>query len=462
MANALLIIHGYSDGAGSFHALKNYFIKRKHYKRENVFLLDYASMDDDASFLDFADKLNQEYEDKISHRFKRIDVAVHSTGSLIVRAWLALRAKRTEKRGKKFFCPVDRLLMFAPANFGSDLAKLGQSFLGKVNSTFFNRASKKKELLESGKVVLQGLEPASPFQWELSNIDLVEKSYLGGSGGNVCYPFVFAAGEFYGGLQSRIVKNRKKPGTDGTVRICGTSLNARKCRVNFCEESVEPRWVKQNRAKDIPFCVFDGFNHGTIAKSTRKFDGDARPEQLIDVALKVKNAAQYREAVKEFERVNKLNYQKMDEEYDKKYQQFFFKVGDDVGLPVKDYYVDFYVVGADEKEIDEELTEVFDEHFESQFHTHSADASCRVMMVRCDSLQEFSRVMVSRKRKLVFDVTGSPPIRGISYKKGHCIVWDAGKKQPNRQSFICPNTTTMVEVVLNRIEGNEFLEVYAR
>jgi hypothetical protein len=65
-------------------------------------------------------------------------------------------------------CPVHRLLCFAPANFGSDLAALGQSFLAKFRTTFFNNHSHKEDFLESGKAVLQGLEPASPFQWELS------------------------------------------------------------------------------------------------------------------------------------------------------------------------------------------------------------------------------------------------------------------------------------------------------
>ena len=67
---------------------------------------------------------------------------------------------------------VEHLLMFAPANFGSDLARLGQSFLGKFRSTDFNSNHQGEDFLESGKIVLQGLEPASPFQWSHSADDL--------------------------------------------------------------------------------------------------------------------------------------------------------------------------------------------------------------------------------------------------------------------------------------------------
>ena len=86
--------------------------------------------------------------------------------------------------------------MFAPANFGSDLAGLGQSFLGKFRSTFFNSFSKKGDFMESGRVVLQGLEPASPFQWRLSHEDLHGDGFFcaNGAADERCYPFVLAAG----------------------------------------------------------------------------------------------------------------------------------------------------------------------------------------------------------------------------------------------------------------------------
>ena len=58
--------------------------------RENVFLLNYDSLDDSSTFEDFADKLDEDYQ-KLFHG-ERIDVACHSTGALVSRAWL--RAER--------------------------------------------------------------------------------------------------------------------------------------------------------------------------------------------------------------------------------------------------------------------------------------------------------------------------------------------------------------------------------
>ena len=90
MATSLLIVHGYSDGSTSFTALGDFFVSQGLYTSDQVFYLDYSSMDDEATFRDFADKLDADYRTRFSGQ--RIDVACHSTGSLVVRAWLAATA----------------------------------------------------------------------------------------------------------------------------------------------------------------------------------------------------------------------------------------------------------------------------------------------------------------------------------------------------------------------------------
>jgi hypothetical protein len=249
MADKLLIVHGYSDGSTSFTALGDFLVQQGVYSHTDVFYLDYSSMDDQATFHDFADKLDTDHRARLNGQ--RVDVICHSTGSLVVRAWLALHAERNRRRRLDEDCPIDRLLCFAPANFGSDLAGLGQSFLGKFRTTFFNSHSHKEDFLESGKVVLRGLEPASPFQWDLSfNYDLHgDASYFSErrKESQRCYPFVLAAGEAYGGVEAKLVKQRGMLGTDGTVRIAGTSLNTRACSLDFRTGGARLLWW-QNRS----------------------------------------------------------------------------------------------------------------------------------------------------------------------------------------------------------------------
>lgn len=468
--NKMLIIHGYSDGSSSFTSLKEFFVQKANYAPDNVHLLDYASMDDNASYRDFADKLNSEYE-RIFGK-ERIDVAVHSTGGLIVRIWLALRRMRQKELGKTPDCPVKRILMFAPANFGSDLAKMGNSFLGKFRSTFFNNNANSGDFMESGKVVLEGLEPASPFQWRLSKIDLHQEDYFKFKSDpeNTCYPFIFAAGNSYKGIQAKVVKQRKKPGTDGTVRICGTSLNTRKCTLSLLNNQPKLKWHPDTtKFPSIPFAVFDNFNHGTIINTGFSSDEDdpasrqdvfmsnIGPGNLILDALTVNNDDKYKAITKIFKNITEKNYSQMDPEYQSRFQQFFFKVRDDINRPVKDYYLDFSVENPDGTE-NIPLSVKVDELMEAKIHVHSEDKSCRVMMINTDKVLSLVDDLKDNKCNLVLDITAKPLTRDISYKDGRYIIFDSSVKKP-KHHFLYPNTTTLVDVIVNREETDNLLVI---
>ena len=460
MAKKMLIVHGYSDGSVSFTKLGDYLVDQKLYDKDDVYYIDYASMNDDATFKDFADKLNDDY----NRIFKgeRIDVVCHSTGALVVRTWLAFRLETQKELNQHFDCPVEHLLMMAPANFGSDLAKLGQSFLGKVRSTFFNTNSRPEDFLESGKAVLQGLEPASPFQWVLSQYDMFQDNYFNPKSQNdlICYPFIFAAGNNYGGsFEARLLKNRAKPGTDGTVRICGTSLNTRKLMLSFKDGKPVNRWYPETKFANIPFAVFDGLNHGSIINPDEEaFSRQAGPASLISKALSVKSAQDYENVAKEFETTSETNYGIMGADYRDKYQQFFFKVRDDVDCLVEDFFLDFIVLN-ETGERDNDLTSKFDDNFESEFYTHSADSAHRVMMVNYDKLKGFFETLVKAKGKLVFDLTANTPLADVKYIEVRFDVFDGAKAGTKDISFFYPNTTTLVDIVLDRKESDKLLNV---
>lgn len=451
MATKLLILHGYSDGATSFTGLRDFF-RLNGYARDDVYLLNYASMDDQAQFADFADKLDEDYEKKFAG--ERIDVACHSTGALVVRLWLDLHYRRQRAAGKvKPRSPVKHLLMFAPANFGSDLAEMGQSFLGKFRATFFNSNRKPGDFLESGKYVLQGLEPASPFQWDLSSRDLHGEGFFNPELGdeNVCFPFVFAAGKGYGGLQARLIKDRKKPGTDGTVRICGTSLNTRKCHVNFCDPAVAPAWSEERKFENMAFAIFGGFNHGSIIEHSDDFKKG--PGQWALKALGVDSAAKYAKFASECDAYTRKNYD------GDPFQQFFFNVRDDVGLAVPDFYIDFYAQLPDGS-VHEKLTLEFDKSFEVEFYRHSADPSCRALLLNLARLRDYFKRLKAAKARLVFDVYAISPIKEVRYLPAYAVVFDeVTAADGDEPAFLFPNTTTLVEIVLNRLASDQVLHL---
>ena len=455
MAEKLLIVHGYSDGATSFTALRDYFVNSGAYRRNNVFLLNYDSMDDESTFEDFADKLDQDYTALFGN--ERIDVAIHSTGALVSRAWLRLRYQRQVAEGAgKPISPVEHLLMFAPANFGSDLARLGQSFLGKFRSTFFNSNHQGEDFMESGRVVLQGLEPASPFQWALSAEDLHGEGYFNPAlgAGRVCYPFVFSAGRGYGGLQGKLIPSRNKPGTDGTVRVCGTSLNTRKCVVDFAQPIVRPVWLREQKFPVIPFAIFGEYNHGSIISADKTFSSGANsPGRLALEAIRVKSLEELAAIATRFEVALREKHVGDD------YQQFFFKVRDDVGFSIADYFIDFYALRSD-GEVDSKLTAEFDREFETEFTRHSADPSCRVLLLNVTNLRKFLQKLRQARARLVFDIAAKSPNAQVRYLPGYAVVFDgAGAVAGSEPTFLYPNTTTMVEIVLNRIESDKVLHL---
>lgn len=462
MADKLLIVHGYSDGSTSFTALGDFLVRRGLYQPQNVFYLDYSSMDDEATFEDFADKLDADHRARLGR--ERVDVACHSTGSLVVRSWLALHAERAYRRRQPEPCPVHRLLCFAPANFGSDLAKLGQSFLSKFRSTFFNSHSHGVDFMESGKRVLQGLEPASPFQWRLSEIDLQsERSYFRPDVDPQfqCYPIVLSAGTGYGGVQAKLIKERAMPGTDGTVRIAGTSLNTRSCTLDFREAGPKCLWWPSPKFADMPFAIFAGFNHGSIIDpDTPGFTADWGPGTWAVKALEqVKNLQTYEELAHQFRTVSQENYVRAEPKDQGRYQQFFFKVRDDVGLDVHDFYVDFHVVGPDGT-THEELTLRFDDDFETNFYRHSASGAHRVMMLDCRKLGEFATRLRDARAKLVIEITGVSNLPDVRYVVSRYDAYDPSQPlAAGEPILLCENTTTLVDVVLNRMQTDKLLEV---
>lgn len=468
MADKLLIVHGYSDGSTSFTGLGDYFIAKGLYAREHVFYLDYSSMDDDATFHDFADKLDYDHRARLGT--ERVDVVCHSTGSLVVRAWLALHAERVHRRSQfdttadDTPCPVHRLLCFAPANFGSDLAAMGQSYLGKFRTTFFNSHSHKEDFLESGKVVLRGLEPASPFQWDLSWIDLhSRRSYFSPDRPEHqrCYPFVFAAGEAYGGLEGKLVKQRSAVGTDGTVRIAGTSLNTEACTLDFRESGPKMVWWPRVTHAVIPWSAFAGVNHGSIIDPAQPgFDAPGGPGAMARQALTVNDLAAYQAQAEAFARNSDAQYARMPAERRDAFQQFFFVVRDDVGMIVEDYYIDFFVSRRSDGSAHKDLTLFFDEHFETEVTRHSTTLSHRVFLMNCSRLQEFWDRLVAEDAQLMIEVTGKSPLPDVTYAKGSFVAFDPkGVRAPDEPWLLRKNSTTLVDVVLNRCQEDKLLVV---
>jgi hypothetical protein len=484
MAQHLFIVHGWSDIGFSFKPIVDYLTTSQDsdgnvlYEKQNIQFINYKSLDDQTIFEDLADKLDEIFEQyKKEKNITRIDILCHSTGSLVVRSWLALRRVKQKRMGKKLDVPVEHFFLFAPANFGSDLAKLGRSLLNRLRFTFQIRTAEGVDTdpLEVGEKILEGLEPASMVQWRLSNTDLHKETYFGTNdpSGDTCYPFVFSAGRFNESFFRRFVKQSIKLGTDSTIRICGTSLNTRKYTLwLLSNHQTKVSIHRESKFENMAFAVFPQYDHGEIIRDA--FKGNWQPGELLKEAKNVTNSDQYKTVVNKFSQINQQNYQqerKKNSVFSHEFQQFFFKVYDDTLIPVTDYDIDFFVRDISlpiteenpdqvDKIISRKLYEILNKH---GWYVHTVDRSGRVLMIDYTEVAQFINedLKDDHNKQLILKVRANSPHRGVKFEAEEFIVFGHNIQEldTNKVKFLFPNTTTLVEIIIDRKIQNEVLNM---
>ena len=159
--NPVVFVHGYSDKGMSWAPWRQILRQRLGIDDALMRTCTYVSLNNEITIKDIAEAFDRALtaEGGVAPG-KPFDAVVHSTGMLVVRAWLAadpLRAKR-----------LRRLVALAPATFGSPLAKQGRSWLGAV---FKGNKHLGPDFLEAGDQILLELELASAFTWRLAEED---------------------------------------------------------------------------------------------------------------------------------------------------------------------------------------------------------------------------------------------------------------------------------------------------
>lgn len=354
MAAPIAIVHGWSDTSESFHDLRDYLTANGHPAIE-LWLADYISMDDDVRVEDVAKRMQKVLADLLgSGRLTRpFDLIVHSTGGLVAREWLM--TFHPDGQG----CPVRRLVMLAPANFGSALAATGKSFIGRVMKGW-------KNWFHTGQQMLNDLELASPYQWELARRDLLDPTAGGGAPGPYgperVWPFVIVGSRGYeDGLRKIVNEN----GADGTVRVPAANMNVRGMTIDFTgpdgAPSVSP-WSSRSGFDRIPFAVLPGRSHGSIIHPEQP-SGDASDQlgELILSALRCEDADTYLSMAADWDVLTEetaslaLDPAAIDarfasdppaQECFHQYMQAIVRVVDDHRRPVGDYFLEFFNPGS--------------------------------------------------------------------------------------------------------------------
>lgn len=208
----IVFLHGWA-GAYDTYGKVPQLLAKAGYPVEHIHLGEYTTGDDDLSIDDYAIALQKAFVDR---RFgKPFDVIVHSTGVLVVRAWLTKFYKPNQTS------PVRKLIMVAPANNGSRLAGWG-----------------KKVPWDWGNKVLDALGLGASFTWNLNwewllsqrhaRMPGLEIYHLQGSKNDLSMPKVFDFLDDAFGLDIPVFEEE---GSDNTVRVSAANLNMKGMRL---------------------------------------------------------------------------------------------------------------------------------------------------------------------------------------------------------------------------------------
>lgn len=324
----ILIIHGWSDHSHSFEPLAT-FLRSQGAQIIDIRLADYISMRDRITLFDLGLAMRRALAAaKIAESRFAFDCVVHSTGGLVIREFL-----RQVCGDDASLTPVRNLVMLAPANYGSPLAKIGKSVAGRLVKGWDWESSR---FGETGERILDALEMASPYAWQLALEDLVgSRSALFSK--DACRCTVMVGSNKYGGLAGFA----HTAGGDGTVLVSTANLNLTRYTVDFAEPDRPKLTAEQDNPGRIAFAVFDR-NHGTITQP----QGSGLPQiaewQRIFLAALNVTATSYAAHVVACDTQTQKTFRDGRGDNFHQYMHVVFRVRDQFGQPIPDYVVDFY------------------------------------------------------------------------------------------------------------------------
>jgi hypothetical protein len=399
------------------------------------------------------------------------DAVVHSTGMLVLRQWLVSDPfDRDDPRSR--IRRLKHLVGLAPATFGSPQGKQGRSWLGALVKGNKNLGP---DFLNAGDQVLDGLELASRYTWELSHKDMLCDKPLYDKGSTTPYVAIFIGNIGYTGLAS--VAN--SPGTDGTVRWAGCALNSRKISIDFRREpklqgpdgnptrySISP-W--ESGRLGSPVIAVEGQNHGTIVT-----EPDPQVSDLMQQFFSVTDETSYltwEQSAQAFgaDALSKMNAASaIDGSTGAGWQQIVLHLVDDHGDGVPDYNLQFYLGNdlsdSDELDASGQLKALAVPLIAD---TYSGDSSYRCFYVRLSEEMLSLGMPGSPHSKMWLELiassgsslieyeayTGDPddPHRlTIDHDGGSPVKLDLTQLATGTDKLLYPYTTTLLEIFVER------------
>jgi len=428
----VLILHGWSGNSSSLKPLSD-FLKKKEFEIIDIWLADYLSMNDEITIQDLGQAMGKALEaNNISDNPKSFDVIVHSTGGLVIRQYLYhYFLGRADK------CPVNRLVMLAPANFGSPLAHMGKSMIGRLfHGWDWNH------LLQTGTRILDALELASPISWQIAEQDLFNPAHQIFRSSNL-FTTVLVGTDSYTGLAASFHEN----GSDGTVRASTANLNASYIKLVFnFPKGLEI--MKQDCCYDpIAFGVLFNKNHSTITDPA----SDQVLADLLIKSLSIESVGQYEDHIKSLAQLTDETFAKglNDPTREKKYHQYqhvVARVHDQFGEEIPDYFLEFF---QDKNDIEDKVMQKVQSEILEKVWPYSKDNCYRSFFF---DMTDMKKYILDQGQRVDMSISAAALSERISYHDPQdClpVVF------PGDETLLKPNTTLFLDIELPRLQSDE-------
>jgi hypothetical protein len=76
-------------------------------------------------------------------------------------------------------------------------------------------------------------------------------------------------------------------------------------------------------------------------------------------------------------------------------------------------------------------------------------------MMNCSNLGEFHQSLKAENARLVLEVTGVSALPDVKYMKSTFVAYDPSAPPTGDPDLLFPNTTTLVDVILNRTQTDK-------
>ncbi len=439
MANPIVLLHGYGSSGEAFSVFRQ-ALEKSGRAVTDIYVGNYVTLNNEITVDDIAEGFNRSLHAR-GLAGKKFDAIVHSTGMLVMRAWLTASNAMSNRQGL-----LKRLIALAPATFGSPIAAKGRSLLGRI---FEGSKQPGPDFLNSGNLVLSNLELGSDYTWNLAHKDLIDVQFYGPDR-STPYVFVFDGTNDYGTLAEIFLKEEQR-GSDGVVRWSAVALNTRKITLDLSTTKNGMRWSAWSNI-DIPIIPIAGVNHNEILHHP--------PEDLIDLVLKALQV----DSLEAFQNFHEVEAARKKVVIDGKakiqkdpWQQFVVHARDSHGSPIVDYSISLLAEAADGSRT--ELGQ-----FEDYVHPFAGDTRYRCFHVSLLGLAE--KLQGKKLKASIVASTGTELVGYQGYGSDYTtavkptleptigpVELDLSQYQggvEGEPTLFHPFTTTLIEIILNR------------